>query len=62
MDSKAALDVHAMDQLIPYMALFGGSARARVLSHHASTNLYVAEKFLGRAFRVKESEGVIVSF
>ncbi len=62
MSSKATLDVHAMDQLIPYISLFGGVAKARELSRHASTNIYVAERFLEKVFKVEgSSEGVIIS-
>ena len=59
MRSGATLDLHALDQLIPYIALFGGAARARKLSGHASTNLYVSEIFLGDIFDIEENLGWI---
>ncbi len=46
-DSGAAVDVHAEDQLIPFMALRPGSTiRVREITKHALTNIYVVEKFL----------------
>ncbi len=44
--SSAHVDVHLADQLIPYLALSGGSYTARELSMHARTNIWVAEQFL----------------
>jgi RNA 3'-phosphate cyclase len=61
-DSKATLDLYAMDQMIPYMGLFGGAGRARELSLHASTNIHVAEIFLGCGFKVEESSGGVFVF
>ena len=43
-----ALDIHASDQLLIYLALAGGTSRvtARVLSSHAQTTIWLIEQFL----------------
>jgi RNA 3'-terminal phosphate cyclase (ATP) len=54
-DSQAAVDLHAEDQLIPFMALLPGSSiTVREVSRHALTNIYVTEKFLAVKFEVGE--------
>lgn len=58
--SKAAVDVHLADQLIPYMALAGSSSyTVRELSLHAKTNIWVTEQFLDVKFRISEKAGLI---
>ncbi|MBI2669430.1 RNA 3'-terminal phosphate cyclase [Candidatus Woesearchaeota archaeon] len=55
-DSGAAVDVHAEDQLIPFLALLPGSTiKVREVTQHAKTNIYVVEKFLPVKFEVKDS-------
>jgi RNA 3'-terminal phosphate cyclase (ATP) len=55
--SRAAVDVHLADQLIPYMGLAGsGSFTVREVSGHTRTNIWVVEQFLGVEFRVEEQE------
>ncbi|MDF0591778.1 RNA 3'-terminal phosphate cyclase [Candidatus Methanocrinis natronophilus] len=44
--SKAAVDLHLSDQLVPYLALAGGSYTAPIVSSHASTNIWTAKQFL----------------
>jgi len=44
--SKAAVDRYLADQLVPYLALAGGSYTAPVVSKHASTNIWTATRFL----------------
>jgi len=43
--SNAPVDKYMADQLMPYIALFGGSVRVPSLSAHAETNIWVARKF-----------------
>jgi RNA 3'-phosphate cyclase len=54
---KAGVDIHAADQILPFMALApkGSCFNARTLSTHAMTNIYVIEKFLGKKFKVDGS-------
>lgn len=47
-DAGVDLDVHAVDQLIPYMALADGPSRfrCRELSGHAETELWLLQRFM----------------
>lgn len=54
--SDAAVDVHLADQLIPYLALAGGSYTTREISRHARTNIWTAKQFLKRQISVFEGE------
>ncbi len=60
MYSDAALDVHAFDQLLPYMVISnnndGSSCTIRELSSHASTNMWVLKQFFNVDFEVKQDE------
>jgi RNA 3'-terminal phosphate cyclase (ATP) len=56
MKSEAAVDVHLADQLIPYLALAGGSYTAREVSLHARTNIWTAAQFLEREIHLTEDE------
>jgi RNA 3'-phosphate cyclase len=59
LNSQATLDVHAADQLLPYMALAEGESvfLAREISEHARTNMWLIEQFLDVIFTVSEREG-----
>ncbi|MHC1630999.1 MAG: RNA 3'-terminal phosphate cyclase [Methanotrichaceae archaeon] len=46
LDSGASVDVHLADQLVPYLALAGGSYTARQISEHTRTNIWTANQFL----------------
>jgi RNA 3'-terminal phosphate cyclase (ATP) len=57
--TRAAVDVHLADQLIPYMALAGNSSyTVRELTLHAATNIWVTEQFLDVKFGIEEKEGL----
>jgi RNA 3'-terminal phosphate cyclase len=56
-DSGAPVDEHAADQLVPWLALSGGSFRASRISEHTTTNMSVVEKFAGPRF---EREGDLI--
>ncbi len=57
--SRAAVDVHLADQLIPYMGLArGGSFTVREVSGHTRTNIWVVEQFLGVEFSIEEKKDV----
>lgn len=59
MRSKAALDPHLADQLIPFMGLAeSGSFTTSVLTSHAMTNIWVTEQFLDVRFSIKNREGI----
>ena len=55
----AALDEHAEDQLLPYIALAGGGFSYHHLTPHTRTNMHVIEKFLPVKFMVDEKEKFI---
>ncbi len=56
--SPAVVDVHLADQLIPYLALAGGSYTVREVSKHAMTNIWTAGHFLDRKIEIKEESGL----
>lgn len=60
-DSGAAIDPHAADQIIPFMFLAEGSSRFTTseLTLHARTNLHVAGSFLRREVATEESGGLV---
>lgn len=57
--SDAAVDSHLADNLIPLMALCGGTIKTEKITGHIRSNIYVCEKFLEVRFRVQEEENVI---
>jgi RNA 3'-terminal phosphate cyclase (ATP) len=56
--SKASVDVHLADQLIPYLALAGGSYSVREVSLHAKTNIWTAGHFLDSEISIIEENGI----
>ncbi len=56
--SPAVVDVHLADQLIPYLALAGGSYTVREASKHTRTNIWTAGHFLDRKIEIKEEKGL----
>ncbi len=59
MDSGACLDMHAADQILPFMALANGESKVTVekITNHCLTNMRVIEKFLPVRFEVKGERG-----
>ena len=56
--SAATVDVHLADQLIPYLALAGGSCTVREISLHARTNIWTVGHFLDAKIEIKEENGL----
>ncbi len=56
--SGATVDVHLLDQIIPYMALASGKSEvlAREVSQHARTNIWLVEKFLDVKFEIAQQD------
>jgi RNA 3'-terminal phosphate cyclase (ATP) len=54
----ACVDVHLADQLIPYLALAGGSYTVREISLHARTNIWTVGHFLDTEIEIKEEKGL----
>jgi len=53
-DSNACLDEHMADQILPYIALAGGSVFVAGITNHCKTNIWVIEKFLPVKFKINE--------
>src|SRR3989338_6162707 len=54
-ESKAPIDVHLADNLVPFIALFpGNQIKVSELSMHTKTNIWVVEQFLGKCLEVDE--------
>lgn len=58
LSSNTQLDVHMVDQIIPYLALLGGEVKIPSLSNHARTNIHVVNQF---GFEVKVEGGILKS-
>jgi len=58
-NSGACADCHSADQLIPFLALFGGSIKTSKITEHLKTNIYVVEQFLGKTFMIQEPNRII---
>ena len=59
-ESKAPVDHHLADQILPFMALAGKSSiKVSEVTNHCRTNIYVIEQFLGKVFEVDEENKII---
>jgi len=58
--SRATVDVHLADMLVPYVALAKGRSAylTRALSDHLETNIWLAETLLGVKFKVERVNGL----
>ena len=54
LESKATVDSHLADMLVPYLALADGESAyfARLVTEHLDTNIWLAQKILGVKFNV----------
>ena len=58
-ESKAPVDSHLADNLMPFLALFGGRIKVSKITGHTLTNIYVCEQFLGKIFEVDKENNII---
>ncbi len=59
-ESKAPVDRHLADQILPFMALIGSSSiKVSEISNHCRTNIYAIEQFLGSVFKLYEEQKII---
>ena len=58
-ESKAPADRHLTDQILPFIALFGGRIKASKITNHAKTNIYAIEQFLGKCFEIDEKNNIL---
>lgn len=54
-----AIDRHAADMLLPYMAFCGGTFATSAITHHIVTNCAVIEKFLPVKFEIDKEKNVV---
>jgi len=52
-NSGAACDTHLADNIIPWLSVLGGEIRVSQISSHTQTNIWVAEQFFGKIFRIE---------
>jgi RNA 3'-phosphate cyclase len=59
--SNSTLDIHAFDQLLPYMAIAQGvsSCIVKKISSHAQTNMWLIKRLLDTKFEAKQEENHI---
>ena len=53
--SQATLDVHMADQVIPFLAIYGGSFRCREITDHIRINLAIAQQIAERRFTQEDA-------
>ncbi|MBW2964426.1 RNA 3'-terminal phosphate cyclase [Candidatus Woesearchaeota archaeon] len=58
-ESGAAVDSHLADNLVPFVALFGGGFRTSEITKHTLTNVYTVEQFLGKRLHVDANNKMI---
>lgn len=59
-ESKAPVDRHLADQILPFMALIGNSQiRVSEITGHCRTNTYTIQQFFGNIFKIHEAERII---
>lgn len=59
-ESKAPVDRHLADQILPFMALVGNSRiKTSEITSHTRTNIYTIEQFLGKKFSIEENNKII---
>ena len=55
-NSKAAVDQHLADNLIPFIGLISNSKiKTSKITNHTLTNIYVVEQFLGKKFEIENN-------
>lgn len=59
-ESKACVDEHLADNLIPLLALVGGRIKTSNITEHIRTNIYTTEQFLDVKFEINEEEKSIL--
>ncbi|MBI1935120.1 RNA 3'-terminal phosphate cyclase [Candidatus Woesearchaeota archaeon] len=59
-ESKAPVDRHLADQILPFMALVGNSRiKVSEITNHCRTNIYTIQQFMGEIFSVDEQNRII---
>jgi len=58
-NSKAPVDVHLADNLIPVLGIVGGKIKVSEISNHTLTNIYTTELFIEKKFNVDKENRII---
>jgi RNA 3'-phosphate cyclase len=58
-NSGAVVDSHLADNLMPFIAVFGGQIKTSSITNHAKTNVYTVERFLGKCLEIDEENKII---
>lgn len=59
-ESKAPVDRHLADQILPFMALAGNSAiKVSEITSHCRTNIYTIQQFMDEIFKIDEDNKII---
>ena len=53
--SKAPVDKYLADNLIPFLAIFGGKIKVEEVSEHTLANIKTCELFLDKKFEIKNN-------
>ncbi|MEM7816400.1 MAG: RNA 3'-terminal phosphate cyclase [Candidatus Aenigmatarchaeota archaeon] len=53
--SQSSCDFHLADNIIPYLALYGGRIKTSKITKHTLTNIWVCENFLGKVFKINNN-------
>ena len=61
LNSDASVDHHLADNLIPLLALVGGTIKTNKITGHIRSNIYVCEQFLDVAFSIDENQNKITA-
>jgi RNA 3'-phosphate cyclase len=61
LNTDATMDIHCSDQILPYMAMANGESQflVREISNHASTNMWLIEKFLDVECSVEKENNLL---
>ncbi|MBT3720775.1 RNA 3'-terminal phosphate cyclase [archaeon] len=54
-ESNAPVDKYLGDQLLPYLALFGGKFKVSKVTNHLKSNRYVIKKFVNSNIKIKKN-------
>ncbi|MBR9702434.1 RNA 3'-phosphate cyclase, partial [Candidatus Woesearchaeota archaeon] len=55
-EQDGAVDSWMADQLIPYLAIYGGEITTTEISNHTKTNIAVCENFLEQKFQIENNK------
>jgi RNA 3'-phosphate cyclase len=60
LESKATVDIHLADMLVPYIALAEGESEylTRSITEHLDTNIWFTQHILGTKFKIEKIDGL----